>query len=504
MAGGSTGSGNITISKVGNEATVTATGSNAAGIIGCNKGSTCSFSITDCYNAGDITGNNESAAICGWFGTSGTLKNCYNIGSVQGYSYRNDFYRGGASALNCFSTSTTQVTRISSEDVESGKLCYRLNGGVTMDPIWYQTLGEDMHPVFDRDHLVVLKSDADTYYNISNLAGDVNSNGVLDEADAQLIATYLTTGQEPNEFVIINGDANLDSHIDVADVVTVQRLLNDVPLGTQQLTATLYSSNASVKAGGTRKVTIWLNSSRPATAYQADIILSEGLSIQEGSVAFGTKVNTTSHIASVLPLSGGSQGSQIRLVVYAPDNQNLGANSGTALTFTLVGGDNFAGGTYQIAHQCLVTADGVNCNPDDVSYDVSLAKTYVTSITLDPAFLDMVAGDQVTLLATILPETATEKMLSWLTSDTEVATVTDGVVTAVAAGEATITAKATDGSNKQATARVYVYDDATDIPLLSETGDDVTIFTLSGTRLDRITKTGVYIINGQKRFVKVK
>lgn len=498
LVGGSTGAGTVSFSCVGNEATVTGTGANAAGIIGCNKGSTCIFSFANCYNTGDITGSSESAAICGWLGTNGTMENCYNIGTVTGYNYRNDFYRGSANALNCFSTSTTQVNRITLEDAQSGKLCYQLNGGKTMEPVWYQTLGQDAYPIFDSSHLVVLKADDGTYYNITNLAGDVNSNGVIDETDALWIASYLT-GEEPEGFEVLNADANLDSHINVADVVTVRRILNEVPLGTQPLTATLYSSNASVKAGGTRKVTIWVNMSRPSTAYEADIVLSDELSIQEGSVAFATKLNPTTHITNVLPNENGAH-----LIVYSPDNADLGATSGTALTFTLVGGDEFNGGTYQLQNQHIVTADGVVSSPEDANYEVTLAKTYITSLQLEPDDIEMIAGNDTVLTVTILPETATVKTLNWLTSDESIATVSDGIISAISAGTVTITAKTTDGSNKQATTTVCVYrdEDAISVPVADL--EDETIYTLSGTRIDRITKTGIYIVGGKKRLVKVK
>ena len=498
LAGGSTGAGSVTFSCVGNEANVTATGGSAAGIIGYNKGSSCVLSIYDCYNTGNITGKSESAAISGWLGTNANMQNCYNIGAVEGYNYRNDFYRGGGTVLNCYSTSTTQVTRITIDDVESGKLCYQLNGGKTMDPIWYQTLGEDAYPVFDGTHSVVLKDDDGIYYNISHLAGDVDGNGVLEEIDAQWIAAYLI-GEEPEGFEVVNADANMDSHIDVADVVTVRRIIRDVPLGQQPLTATLYSSNASVKAGGTRKVTVWISLSRLATAYEADIILSHGLSIQEGSIAFGSKVNCASHIAHALPRENGAH-----LIVYASGNEDFLATTGTALTFTLVGGNDFAGGTYQIQHQRFITADGVVCSPENANYDVTLAKTYVTSILLEPDDIEIIAGNDTTLSVVILPETATVKELSWLTSDANVATVSEGIITAVAEGTATITAKATDGSNKQATALVTVYrdEDAIASPLAKK--EEETIFTLDGTRLDRITRTGIYIINGKKRLVKVR
>ena len=498
LVGGSTGAGNISFTCVGNEARVTATGASAAGIMGYNKGSSCTLHFIDCYNTGDVVGNSECAAICGWVGSGAEMQNCYNIGTVTGYNYRNDFYRGGASAVNCYSTSTTQVTRITADDVESGKLCYQLNNGKTMEPVWFQSLGLDAHPVFDDTHSVVVKASDGTYYNVSHLAGDVNGNGILEEIDALWIASYLT-GEPPVGFQEVNADANLDSRIDVADVVTVRRLVREVALGHESLTATLYSSNASVKAGGTRKVTIWVNMSRLATAYEADIVLSQGLSIKEESIAFGTKINSSSHIAQVLPREWGAH-----LLVYAYGNENFLTTTGTALTFTLVGGEDFSGGTYQISGQRFVTADGVVCSSEDASYEVTLAKTYVTSIQLNPSDIEMVAGCDTTLLVTIQPETATVKTLNWITSDAEVATVSDGVVTALRAGTATITAKATDGSNKQASAVVTIYPDEDGIVAPLADMDEAVIYTLSGTRLDRITRTGIYIIGGKKRLVKVE
>ena len=51
-------------------------------------------------------------------------------------------------------------------------------------------------------------------------------------------------------------------------------------------------------------------------------------------------------------------------------------------------------------------------------------------------------GEILELTATITPDDATDKTVKWTSSDTDVATVTDGKVTAVAAGSATITAQA--------------------------------------------------------------
>ena len=77
----------------------------------------------------------------------------------------------------------------------------------------------------------------------------------------------------------------------------------------------------------------------------------------------------------------------------------------------------------------------------------------VESITLNKPQLSLVKGATETLTATVLPTTATDKTVIWESGDTAVATVKDGIVTAVAAGNATITAKA---GEKTATCAVTV------------------------------------------------
>ena len=81
----------------------------------------------------------------------------------------------------------------------------------------------------------------------------------------------------------------------------------------------------------------------------------------------------------------------------------------------------------------------------------------VESVTLNHTELSMVTGETVTLVASVSPITATDKTVVWESNDPEVATVEDGVVTAVAAGNATITATA---GGKSATCSVVVSDAA--------------------------------------------
>lgn len=64
-----------------------------------------------------------------------------------------------------------------------------------------------------------------------------------------------------------------------------------------------------------------------------------------------------------------------------------------------------------------------------------------TSVEVSPATSNIAVGETVSLAATVLPENTTDKSVSWASSDETVATVDSaGLVSAVAAGDATITA----------------------------------------------------------------
>ena len=81
----------------------------------------------------------------------------------------------------------------------------------------------------------------------------------------------------------------------------------------------------------------------------------------------------------------------------------------------------------------------------------------VSQITLNKAETSISVGNSETLTATVAPENAANKALTWASSDEDVATVApDGTVTAVKAGAATITATAADGSGKSAVCKVTV------------------------------------------------
>ena len=89
----------------------------------------------------------------------------------------------------------------------------------------------------------------------------------------------------------------------------------------------------------------------------------------------------------------------------------------------------------------------------------------VSGVALDKKVATVNVGKKVTVKATVTPANADNKTLAWTSSNTKIATVSNGVVKGVKAGRVIITAKTTDGSNISATCTVTVKQPVTSISL---------------------------------------
>lgn len=100
----------------------------------------------------------------------------------------------------------------------------------------------------------------------------------------------------------------------------------------------------------------------------------------------------------------------------------------------------------------------VSCSDDDEK-EGTIA---VSAVAVNPTTVAVKPGATVTLSATVTPEDATDKTITWSSSDEKVATVDGGKVTGVAEGTATITATTKSG-DKTATCAVTVSEDAPEV-----------------------------------------
>lgn len=115
-----------------------------------------------------------------------------------------------------------------------------------------------------------------------------------------------------------------------------------------------------------------------------------------------------------------------------------------------------------------------------VTYNPNSSNVAVTGVSVNPTGLNLDIGNTGQLTESVAPNNATNQTVSWASSDTAVATVdTAGLVTAVAAGTATITVTTQDGG-QTAQATVTVTDPNTPPTtggFWTQTGSDISYTT---------------------------
>ncbi len=107
--------------------------------------------------------------------------------------------------------------------------------------------------------------------------------------------------------------------------------------------------------------------------------------------------------------------------------------------------------TPQAGYRFVAWNDGNTDNPrsitvtQDTTFTATFAVVNVSAITLSKTTLQLPIGDTHQLVATVVPDNALNKNVTWSSSNAEVVSVVNGLVTAVADGTATITATTEDG-----------------------------------------------------------
>lgn len=125
---------------------------------------------------------------------------------------------------------------------------------------------------------------------------------------------------------------------------------------------------------------------------------------------------------------------------------SLGTDNGGTHTFTTT---NTNGESAIYIQNGTSTGENVQLRITAISItyiQTATSEVNVTEVTLDKTEETVEAGKTVTLTPTVSPINATNKNVTWSTSNAEVATVEDGVVTGVAEGSAIITVTTEDGN----------------------------------------------------------
>jgi len=288
-------------------------------------------------------------------------------------------------------------------------------------------------------------------------------------------------------------DKKMDATVPVVKLAVDVAALN-VEVGKEvQKSAIVFPSNATDKA-----VTWASSNTAVATVSATGVVkgITEGTATITATSANGTK--TTLAVTVTLPTI------EVTSVTLDITSKTLNVGETVTITATVVPADatnktitwsssNTSVATVSAAGlvtaksggTATITATSNNGKTATAAITVNVPVVEVTSVTLDITAKSLVVGGTVTITATVLPANATNKTVTWSSSNSAVATVSAaGLVTAISAGTATITA--TSNNSKTATAAITVT-----LPVVEVTSItlDITAKTLNVNETVTITAT---------------
>ena len=325
-----------------------------------------------------------------------------------------------------------------------------------------------------------VKTLAAYYYGVDLHAGDgfkaaaVVNNGKLTAGGSGGIGIYYrwtNPSDSGTSSLTVSGNAVVDTR-DSKILIASQASEVQVSAGSDGNGGIVFNGKSGTVYGDvTLQESLTINEGETLTIPEdATLTVPEGTTLtnngtvttEEGGTLTGSITNAPPKITTTSPLPDGTVGTVYNQQLAAentptqwsvtngtlPDGLTL--NSGGTITGTpsAVGSSTFT-----------VTATNNASGSDSKEFTLTInpAPILVTGVTLDQANLELTEGETAQLTATVLPDNATNKNVTWSSDNPSVATVDqNGVVTAVAPGTATITATAADGSGKTAACTVTV------------------------------------------------
>jgi uncharacterized protein YjdB len=438
--GNHTATANVTVSS----ATVSVTGvslspSSLSGVVG---GSGSLTATVDPSNATDksVTWSSSNSSVATV--TNGTV-NYTGVGSATITVKTNDGNHT-ATANVTVSSATVSVTGVS---LSPSSLSGVVGGS--------GSLTATVDPLNATDKSVTWSSSNSSVATVTN--GMVNYTGVGS-------ATITVKTNDGNHTATANVTVS-STTVSVTGVSLSPSSLSGVVGGSGSLTATVNPLNA------TDKSVTWSSSNSSVATVTNGTVNYTGV----GSVTITVKTNDGNHTAtanvtvssatvsvtgvSLCPssLSGvvGGSGSLTATVnpSNATDKSVTWSSSNSSVATVTNGTVNYTGvGSATIT---VKTNDGNHTATANVT--VSSATVSVTGVSLSPSSLSGVVGGSGSLTATVNPSNATDKSVTWSSSNSSVATVMNGTVNYTGVGSATITAKTNDG-NYTATCAVTIVD----------------------------------------------
>lgn len=293
------------------------------------------------------------------------------------------------------------------------------------------------------------RGDSDDSWIISVLSSEAKAfNGTNGAAVKIILATDIT---------FLGGNAKLRNTVMCSANMASSNKSKKVKATTTSPTVNLSASkttqtNVTLTADTENTVYVWLTGVASFCGFQANLFLPEGVTIKKSNKATLTRNDDYVRYSDLRSSDEGWQLLAMNYVNYTFVNFN--SDNGAVMELTLSVDENFAGGNAQFKN--IIFTDPRTTIDDSENIWLS-SLTKATGISLNTSTLSIVVDSTSTLTATVFPETATDKSVTWTSSNEFVATVSsEGVVTAIAVGTATITATTNDGTDFSASCEVTV------------------------------------------------
>lgn len=354
--------------------------------------------ITNLGVSGTIKINNSNVGLLAGQLYNGTITNCYSTGSVEGY-----VNVGGLIGMT-YSYSTTVPTTVENcyskakvSGLEAGTSNY-LGGLIGKNDFSSGGYSNRVGSVIKNSYSIGY---IDSKTSNSNLGGFLGYNN-----NGEVTACYY--------------DQTMSGMSDTG---------KGIPLSSEEM-----------KTQGTFVIwdfdTIWAINSNVNSGYPylqilipADVVAVTGVKLNKSTLSM-IEGNSETLTATITPTNATNNG-----ITWTSSNTSVATVSNGKVTAK-------AAGTATIT---VTTSDGgytASCVVTVTAVDTTVS---VTGVTLNKSAVSLEEGKTETLVATVAPSNATDSSVSWNSSNTGVATVVNGKVTAISAGTAVITATTTDG-----------------------------------------------------------
>ena len=273
-----------------------------------------------------------------------------------------------------------------------------------------------------------------------------------------ILSNFTQSNETQNEDNKEDDKTNVDETISVTSISLLEKSLN-MEIGDQEtLSFTILPSNATDKSvtWSSNKPDIASVDSNGVVTAKAEGSATITVSTVDGNFTDICSVTVTTPAPQVISVKGVSLNTEnLALAVGAEANlvaSVIPSNADNAKV-TWSSSDNDVATVSSRGKVTGIAAGEANITvtTDDGSYTatckvtVSETTIHVTEISLNYDTATLYVGKTLTLTPTVLPSNASEKSVSWSSSNESIATVDNGIVTGVAEGEATITATTTDG-----------------------------------------------------------